>query len=166
MVLVPVPASATSDDLVLPSESMDGLPEFCSHIAYLALITQSLAIGLSSSGRLYAGSTLLTSDATSFVLSPDFVIYTTFSHEARFVPLFSLERGAQARVEHTEGLKHDKEEAGESGKGTKRAVERGSRIVTVVPSSTTLVLQMPRGNLETICPRPLVLRVVRQDLDR
>jgi elongator complex protein 1 len=47
----------------------------------------------------------------------------------------------------------------------RRRVERGSRIVTVVPSSMALVLQMPRGNLETIYPRPLVMSVVRGDLD-
>ena len=47
----------------------------------------------------------------------------------------------------------------------KRRVERGSRIVTVVPSTMSLVLQMPRGNLETINPRPLVLEVVKSDLD-
>jgi len=29
----------------------------------------------------------------------------------------------------------------------------------------SLVLQMPRGNLETISPRALVMEVVRQDLD-
>jgi len=29
----------------------------------------------------------------------------------------------------------------------------------------SLVLQMPRGNLETINPRPLVMEVVKQDLD-
>lgn len=66
-------------------------------------------------------------------------------------------------MSHTEGVRKEKEE---QQQGIKRAVERGSKIVTVVPSSTTLVLQMPRGNLEIICPRPLVLRVVRQDLDR
>ncbi|KAF8885990.1 IKI3 family-domain-containing protein [Infundibulicybe gibba] len=47
----------------------------------------------------------------------------------------------------------------------KRRVERGSRIVVAVPSTMSLILQMPRGNLETINPRPLVLEVVRQDLD-
>lgn len=60
---------------------------------------------------------------------------------------------------HTEGLKETAAEA-----GIKRAVERGSKIVTVVPGSTSLVLQMPRGNLETVFPRPLVLKIVRQDL--
>lgn len=71
-------------------------------------------------------------------------------------------------ISHTESMKKpqqtDENEGGSSG--IKRAVERGSKIVTVVPSTTNLILQMPRGNLETICPRPLVLRIVRQDLDR
>lgn len=30
----------------------------------------------------------------------------------------------------------------------------------------SLVLQMPRGNLETINPRPLVMEIVKQDIDR
>lgn len=47
-----------------------------------------------------------------------------------------------------------------------RRIERGSRIVTVVHSDTKLVLQMPRGNLETIHPRALVLAAVRTALDR
>jgi elongator complex protein 1 len=45
-----------------------------------------------------------------------------------------------------------------------RRVERGSLIVAACPSSMSLVLQMPRGNLETVYPRPLVLAVVRQDV--
>lgn len=48
----------------------------------------------------------------------------------------------------------------------KRRVERGSKIVTAVPSVMSLVLQMPRGNLETVNPRPLVMAVVKRDLDR
>lgn len=49
---------------------------------------------------------------------------------------------------------------------TVRSVERGSRIVTVVPADIKLVLQMPRGNLETIYPRALVLSRLRKDLDQ
>ena len=47
-----------------------------------------------------------------------------------------------------------------------RRVERGSKIVTVVPCDTKVVLQMPRGNLETIHPRALVLSCVRKALDK
>ncbi|KAI9601999.1 hypothetical protein KEM48_001289 [Puccinia striiformis f. sp. tritici PST-130] len=44
-----------------------------------------------------------------------------------------------------------------------RAVERGSIIVTSVPSSMKVILQMPRGNLEAIHPRPMVLRSICLD---
>ncbi|KAI0264133.1 IKI3 family-domain-containing protein [Gloeopeniophorella convolvens] len=47
----------------------------------------------------------------------------------------------------------------------RRRVERGSRIVTSVPSATSLVLQMPRGNLETVNPRPMVMASVNADVD-
>lgn len=158
----------------MPSSTLSPLPEFCPHISHVHLPTAVSSsstirlpsmIGLSSSGRLYSSSRLLASDATSFVVTPDFVVYTTYSHEAKFLPLTTPASGSR-EVDHTESFAR---RAGGGGGGTdssiRRAVERGSRIVTVVPSSTTLVLQMPRGNLETICPRPLVLRVVRSHLD-
>uniref|UniRef100_A0A8C4NMY7 Elongator complex protein 1 n=1 Tax=Eptatretus burgeri TaxID=7764 RepID=A0A8C4NMY7_EPTBU len=47
-----------------------------------------------------------------------------------------------------------------------RKLERGSRIVTAVPGDTKVILQMPRGNLETIHPRPLVLAQVGRWLDK
>ncbi len=46
-----------------------------------------------------------------------------------------------------------------------RSIERGGRLVTAVPTKMSLVLQMPRGNLETIYPRALVLAGVRQLID-
>ena len=45
-----------------------------------------------------------------------------------------------------------------------RNIERGARIVTVCPSTSALILQMPRGNLETIYPRALVLAEIRQSI--
>ena len=156
-----VPLSADADSIAEPSDLHSSLPEFCSSIAHINLpANSSTIVGLSSTGRLYSSSTLLASDATSFTYTDDFLIYTTFSHEAKFVPLFNLLNGGGAdAVYHTEALKKAAVDA-----GIKRAVERGSKIVTVVPGSTNLVLQMPRGNLETVFPRPLVLKIVRQDL--
>lgn len=49
---------------------------------------------------------------------------------------------------------------------TIRRVERGSQLVVAVPCDTRVVLQMPRGNLEGIHPRALVLSAVRRLLDR
>jgi elongator complex protein 1 len=47
-----------------------------------------------------------------------------------------------------------------------RNIERGGRLVTVTPSKFAITLQMPRGNLETIYPRALVLAGVRSFIDR
>jgi len=47
-----------------------------------------------------------------------------------------------------------------------RNIERGGRLVTVMPSMFALTLQMPRGNLETIYPRALVLAGIRSFIDR
>jgi len=47
-----------------------------------------------------------------------------------------------------------------------RTIERGGRLVTVMPSSFAVTLQMPRGNLETIYPRALVLAGIRSFIDR
>lgn len=41
-----------------------------------------------------------------------------------------------------------------------RAVETGSTLVAAPPDGVTVVLQMPRGNLEAVHPRSLVLPAV------
>ncbi|GAA5889329.1 hypothetical protein JCM6882_000709 [Rhodosporidiobolus microsporus] len=178
--LLEIPLTAQDGDFALPSPTLSPLPEFCPHLQHV-LLPSSLSpsssspillptlIALAPSGRLYASSRQLASDATSFALTPDFLIYTTFSHEAKFVPLSSLSSPSGGDGAYTESFARRAAPGagdGSVGGGTvKRAVERGSRIVAVVPSSTSLVLQMPRGNLETVCPRPLVVRVVRGFLD-
>lgn len=45
-----------------------------------------------------------------------------------------------------------------------RKIEQGARIITAIGTETGLVLQMPRGNLETISPRPLVLAKITHAL--
>ena len=47
-----------------------------------------------------------------------------------------------------------------------RSIERGARLVTAMPSIFAVVLQMPRGNLETIYPRALVLAGVRDSINK
>ncbi|KAJ7125399.1 IKI3 family-domain-containing protein [Mycena epipterygia] len=122
----------------------------------------SLYIGLGSSGKLFvtmrsAPSRVLASNTTSFTVVSGFVIFTTSAHEATFAPLASL---SALLIPSDNGDLKDIPSTWD-----KRRVERGSRIVVAVPSAMSLVLQMPRGNLETINPRPLVMEVVRQDLD-
>ena len=47
-----------------------------------------------------------------------------------------------------------------------RRIERGSQIVCIVPSTSKLILQMPRGNLESIQPRVLVINELLGLIDR
>ena len=158
-----VSAKGTKDEMT----SLVALPEYCVRIKHVSLATSSIIVGLSSSGRLYAGSSLIAADATSFTSTVSFLIYTTFTHESKFVPLTSLLSSSPTDtfvMPHSNPSGGEKK-TGEKGTGLKRTVERGSRIVTVVESATSLVLQMPRGNLEMVYPRPLVLMIVRQDLD-
>ena len=43
-----------------------------------------------------------------------------------------------------------------------RAVEAGSRLVSAPAGATFCVLQMPRGNLEVVSPRALVLAAIAE----
>lgn len=45
-----------------------------------------------------------------------------------------------------------------------RAIERGSLIVTAMPSKSAFTLQAPRGNLETFYPRIMTLTLVRDHI--
>lgn len=138
-------------------------PEFCLQIETVILpskekdgLSNSVFIGLGKSGQLNAAKansepSILSGNVTSFTVASNFVIYTTNTHEAIFVPVKELSNFKVGDAASTTTLS--------------RKLERGSRIVTAVPSSMSLVLQMPRGNLETINPRPLVMEVVKQDLD-
>ncbi|GAA6056745.1 hypothetical protein JCM3770_005875 [Rhodotorula araucariae] len=168
--ILEVSSASHAEPVALPSSTLSPFPEFCPHIAHVRLLpapaTSTLhpetLIGLAPSGRLYASSRLVASDASSFALTDTFLIFTTFSHEAKFLPLASL--ATPAALAHTESFARAATDAGSTGP-VQRAVERGARVVAVVPSATALVLQMPRGNLETVCPRPLVLRVVKSLLN-
>jgi elongator complex protein 1 len=46
-----------------------------------------------------------------------------------------------------------------------RMIERGARLITAIPSKMSVVLQMSRGNLETIYLRAMVLSGIRKFLD-
>ncbi|THV06651.1 pol II transcription elongation factor [Dendrothele bispora CBS 962.96] len=122
----------------------------------------SIYVGLADNGKLYVTAQgkscrTLATNATSFTVASGYLIYTTGTHEVIFSPLKAL---PDLLIVDDHGSLKDIPTDWE-----KRRVERGSRIVVSVPSAMSLVLQMPRGNLETINPRPLVLEVVRQDLD-
>ncbi len=45
-----------------------------------------------------------------------------------------------------------------------RAVEAGARLLAAPPDDVRVIMQLPRGNLETVAPRALVLAAIADSL--
>jgi elongator complex protein 1 len=104
---------------------------------------------MTKKGELLLEQRPLARSCTSFLLTDKHLLFTTSQHLLKFVDLSTWE------------VPGDSPEVDERC----RTVERGAKLVTVVPSTYAVVLQMPRGNLETIYPRALVLAGIRQHID-
>ncbi|KAJ1509958.1 hypothetical protein HMI55_007189 [Coelomomyces lativittatus] len=88
-------------------------------------------ISLSGKARLYFNETMLCSNCLSYTLHSTHLFYTTLQHQL-----------VCHRLHHS----------------STRSVELGAKLV--VSNSTSVVLQMPRGNLETIYPRVLLMEAL------
>ena len=108
-----------------------------------------ISFQLSNNGTLTAGSQTIAKNCTSFITTAAHLIFTTSQHLLKFVHMREKENLLE--------VPPDTPETDERC----RSIERGARIVTVIPLSFALILQMPRGNLETIYPRALVLAGIR-----
>ena len=131
-----------------------------------------LFLGLSTRSRLcvtvsgHKEALVVNSAVTSFVVAGSFLIYLTTAHESIYAPLADI-ASVLTVVENGDGSSSSTSKfTSVSSTWERRRVERGSRIVTAVPSTMNVVLQMPRGNLETINPRPLALEVIRLNISR
>ncbi|PYH47499.1 Elongator subunit IKI3 [Aspergillus saccharolyticus JOP 1030-1] len=114
---------------------------------------ETLLVSMTKSGALYANNTLLAKNCTSFMITQAHIVFTTSLHLIKFVHL--------TRAEELD-VPPDTPETDERC----RSIERGGRLVTVMPSTFAVILQMPRGNLETIYPRALILAGIRSFIDR
>ncbi|KAM0286066.1 hypothetical protein ACHAQH_001074 [Verticillium albo-atrum] len=113
---------------------------------------RSVAVGMTRNGHLYADSRLLAKNCTSFVVTNAHIIFTTNSHFVKFVHLLDPE---------------EMEVPGDEPQTDERCrnIERGARLITAMPTNMSIVLQMPRGNLETIYPRAMVVAGIRRLVD-
>uniref|UniRef100_A0A0K8SD89 Elongator complex protein 1 n=1 Tax=Lygus hesperus TaxID=30085 RepID=A0A0K8SD89_LYGHE len=112
-------------------------PELCLD----SMMFKDQLIGLSEIGRLYINSTHIASNITSFLVSYPFLIATTSLHTLLI-------------------LKFTDDNCEEV---SRRKLENGSKLV--LTSGTFVVLQLPRGNLETIHPRALIFLSIGSLLD-
>ncbi|CAL8300618.1 unnamed protein product [Arctogadus glacialis] len=131
-------------------------PAPCVQMALCTIGEEEILLGLTDRSHLYAGDTQLASNVSSFVVYEDFLLVTTHAHTCRCLHLGTLDVKGLQEALGSDGGQNDE---------TLRRVERGSKIVTVVTQDTRLILQMPRGNLETVHHRALVLAQLRKQLD-
>ncbi|KAK9506066.1 hypothetical protein O3M35_008069 [Rhynocoris fuscipes] len=111
------------------SNVKDGLPELC----YDLVAFSGDVYGLSGWTRLYRNSEIICDSVTSFLIQHPFLLATTSKHTLIIINCLG------SLIEEI----------------SVRKLERGSRLVAV--TGNRVVMQMPRGNLETIEPRALTV---------
>lgn len=143
------------------SDDVDLLPDMSPICTYPALSPyiqvfrhqdQSIAFGLTYTGSIFANEKLLLKNCTSFLVTQSHLIVTTANHLMKFIHITD--------IDHLD-LPPDEPETDERC----RSIERGAKLVAVMPTTYAVVLQMPRGNLETVFPRALVLAGIRKSIN-
>ncbi|CAH2982016.1 unnamed protein product [Chilo suppressalis] len=112
-------------------------------------------IGLTHKNNLFLNGTMILNGVNSFYVHTHFLLLTTLQHVLLCTEL--THSGINALTEY------QKNESTENI--YKRKIERGAKLVIVVPNDTRTIFQMPRGNLEAIQPRPLSLKLIGEHLD-
>lgn len=102
-------------------------------------------IALKNQQNLYIDGDKVAGDVTSFLCTEQFLLFTTLD-QLKFIRLASESNTPTAVI-------------------NERRIERGGQLVTTVSHDSRVVLQMPRGNLETIQPRVLSLVIIGELLD-
>ena len=123
------------------------LPEPCHTIEAHVIDGLPTLIGLAKSGKLYANTAVIATKITSF-LSIDGILAATSTNFLKFAHI----RGELSVP--TDDVVDERS----------RQIDRGSLLVCSCPSSESIILQAPRGNLETVYPRLLVLNSIREAL--
>ncbi|KAF2710609.1 elongator complex protein 1 [Pleomassaria siparia CBS 279.74] len=139
-------------DSALQSSLSTKFPSFAPEARIVTINEQHISFGLTKSGVLFANERILVRNCTSFVVTPAHLIFTTTQHLLKFVHLTNPD---ELEVPLDEPQKDER----------CRAIERGAKLVTVMPTTYSVVLQMPRGNLETIYPRALVVAAIRRNIE-
>lgn len=116
------------------------LGSFCERIDCFTVNGQVKVIALKNQQHFHIDGYRVASDVSSFLLTEKFILLTTLD-QLKFI-----------RLDGKEVI-------------NERRIERGGRLVTSVPHDSRTVLQLPRGNLETIQPRVLSLVIISELLD-
>lgn len=134
-----VSISIENEKLVTP-DILCVLNHFCENIDSAIWKDDVKIVALKGQQHLYINDDKLAEDVTSFYVTDQFVLFTT------------IDRLKFIRIDNEQII-------------NERRIERGGKLVVCVPKESRSVLQMPRGNLETIQPRVLSLCITAELLD-
>lgn len=123
------------DEIFDPPTELFTLPDFCEKSLVHLNDTSLDLYSLKSKQSLFWNDRKIATDVTSMFMTDKFLAFTTLD-QLKFVRLSDHEIVSDRRM------------------------ERGGKLVTIVPKGSRTVLQMPRGNLEAIQPRVLSLCIV------
>jgi elongator complex protein 1 len=164
MIGFPKPAIQTKSGTVYELRKVDGsflpiqkttFPTVCQVFQACEMMfanhSETVYVGLDKRNKCYLNHHLLASNVTSIYVQSEFLLMTNLEHQCLFIPLHQLVESLD-QVEPGQGVERS------------RRIEQGAQIVTV--AGMNVVLIMPRGNIETIAPRPLVLSYIRKCIDQ
>jgi elongator complex protein 1 len=132
----------------LPVEREESFLQPCQVIGACIMADEEVLVGLTDRGVLFIQSNIAASNCSSFALHDQFLLFTTYAHKLRLIP---LHLGVQEAVDLS--LSNPSSKYDESF----RDIERGAKLVQIVPLDIKVILQMPRGNLEGIYPKAIIL---------
>uniref|UniRef100_A0A0K0ERU5 Elongator complex protein 1 n=1 Tax=Strongyloides stercoralis TaxID=6248 RepID=A0A0K0ERU5_STRER len=112
------------------------------------LYEERLLISLTNTNQLLFNEKIIDSAVGCFRVGKEFLFLITLSNILFCIPRYQLPKLSSLPP-----------------KSSGRSVERGSQIVDIDEVGTKVILQMPRGNLETIEPRVLLLNKLKKLLD-
>ncbi|XP_029845104.2 putative elongator complex protein 1 [Ixodes scapularis] len=130
------------------------LPKPCRTVLVCEVLKQPRVLGLSDRFELFCDEWRICDNCTSFRVHGKFLLLTTHAHTLRCL---LLDHDLPSILNGNPSASLD---------DSPRQLERGSLLVTSVLADGRVVLQLPRGNLETISPRALVLDRICEHLDR
>ncbi|EFN87660.1 Elongator complex protein 1 [Harpegnathos saltator] len=136
----------------------------CCHVEAIKIGSKHFIIGLSHFYRFLIDGNEVCNNIISFYVHSEFLLLTTLQNTLICIPL--NERGMKQLRKFDLTIKPWKHTDMPSFADINIGrVESGSEIITAVSRDSKTILQMPRGNLECINPRPLLLRILGFHLD-
>lgn len=142
-------------DSTLDCKEIVKFPQLCRdiEISFKEDTQQYEAFGISRNGKLFCNENHVVSGVTSLKITESHLLFTTVQSKLCFIHLNSSQENYEIFLNLTNENIVDERI---------RQVERGSILINVMPTKYSVVLEAPRGNLETICPRIMVLSAIRK----